>query len=184
MIVAGAKNHRGDNVIVVGLTEGDVTQMRKGLTKTKQGNEAYGFSSLVVFMGKSDEEMVQQLNAGGAVRSDMTVRKCIGFAENAGYGRVVILNLFAYRTANPSILYQASDRIGPEFDEHFREWASKCDTVICCWGVIPMQFRYRAGEIAALLPERCYCIGTTREGFPLHPSRAAYVDEFQIFNPK
>ena len=70
MIVAKGQSPVGQ-VIIVGLTESDVAEMRKGLTKTKQGNELYGFSSLVVFMGASDKEMMATLNLGdGCVRRD------------------------------------------------------------------------------------------------------------------
>lgn len=69
MIVARGQSPTGQ-VLIVGLTESDVAQLRKGLTKTKQGNEAYGFSSLIVFMGKSDEEMVKLLSGERTIRSD------------------------------------------------------------------------------------------------------------------
>lgn len=70
MIVAKGDSPIGQ-VIIVGLTERDVSEMRKGLTKTKQGNPLYGFSSLVVFMGKSDQEMIGTLNLkDGCVRND------------------------------------------------------------------------------------------------------------------
>jgi hypothetical protein len=70
MIVAKGQSEIGQ-IIIVGLTEADVAEMRKGLTKTKQGNELYGFSSLVVFMGATDNEMIGSLNkAGSCVRRD------------------------------------------------------------------------------------------------------------------
>ena len=49
MIVAATKNPAGQPVIIVGLTEADSVEMRKGLTKVKEGNLEYGFSSLVTF---------------------------------------------------------------------------------------------------------------------------------------
>lgn len=61
MIVGAGDGHNG-KIIIIGLTEDDVKTMRKGLTKTKEGHPAYGFSSLVVFMGKTDKEMIETLN--------------------------------------------------------------------------------------------------------------------------
>jgi hypothetical protein len=69
MIVAAADTITG-RTIVVGLSEADIAELRKGLTKVKQGNTAYGFSSLVVFLGNSDEEMIKTLSQAGTVRSD------------------------------------------------------------------------------------------------------------------
>ncbi len=70
MIVAKGDSPTGQ-IIIVGLTEEDVKAMRKGLTKTKMGNKLYGFSSLVVFMGKNDQEMMATLNMSpNCVRRD------------------------------------------------------------------------------------------------------------------
>lgn len=43
------------------------------------------------------------LNPSAADESstDQTVRRCVGFAERGGYGRLVIVNLFASRSPNP-----------------------------------------------------------------------------------
>ncbi|MBL9123025.1 MAG: hypothetical protein JNG90_05295 [Planctomycetaceae bacterium] len=70
MIVAAAIGETGGRILMVGLTEADILQLRKGRTKTKEGSSEYGFSSLVVFLGKSDQEMIQLLSQAGTVRRD------------------------------------------------------------------------------------------------------------------
>lgn len=70
MIVAAGERSQQGHVLIVGLTEADVAEMRKGLTKTKQGNPQYGFHSMIVFMGKSDKEMLELLSQAGTVRND------------------------------------------------------------------------------------------------------------------
>ena len=62
MIVGVGREAAGGECVFVGLTESDIAQMRNGLTKTKQGGPQWGFRSMVVFMGKSDEEMIQLLS--------------------------------------------------------------------------------------------------------------------------
>lgn len=69
MIVAKGDGAVGQ-VIIVGLTESDIAEMRKGLTKIKQGNPLYGFSQLICFMGESDKAMLETLSQQGTVRSD------------------------------------------------------------------------------------------------------------------
>ncbi len=56
--------------IIIGLTQADVNEMKKGLTKVKQGNPAYGFKSLMVFMGESDKQMLELLSSATTVRND------------------------------------------------------------------------------------------------------------------
>ena len=70
MIVAKAVGANKQNIIVVGLTEKDITEMRQGLTKNKDGATEYGFHQLIVFMGDSDQAMIDQLSQAGTVRRD------------------------------------------------------------------------------------------------------------------
>ena len=44
---------------------------------------------------------------------DPTLRRCIGFAKSWGYGRVVMLNAYAYRATDPAEMLAASNPIGP-----------------------------------------------------------------------
>lgn len=70
MIVAAGKDSHGRNIVIVGITDEDITLLRNGLTKTKQGNAAYGFASLIVFHGSSDQEMLKVLSTQATLRSD------------------------------------------------------------------------------------------------------------------
>lgn len=56
--------------IIVGITPADVEIVKRGLTKTKQGNPAYGFKSLILFWGETDQACIDLLNTGAAVRHD------------------------------------------------------------------------------------------------------------------
>jgi hypothetical protein len=62
MIVGIGKEAAGGDCVIVGLTEADIAEMRKGLTKTKQGGPQWGFRSMIVFMGQSDEENIKLLS--------------------------------------------------------------------------------------------------------------------------
>lgn len=78
MIVAMGEKLPGQppgQVMVIGITEEDIETLRQGLTRIKQGGEGYPFSSLVLFLGKSDEEMIKLLSSAGTVRRDDISRK-------------------------------------------------------------------------------------------------------------
>ena len=70
MIVAAGETATGGRLLIIGLTEADIETMRTGLTKTKEGHPQYGFSSMMVFMGPSDAEMIHTLSQAGTVRKD------------------------------------------------------------------------------------------------------------------
>lgn len=48
-----------------------------------------------------------------AERNDPTIRRCIGFAHDWGFGGVWVLNLFAWRATLPADLKAAADPVGP-----------------------------------------------------------------------
>ena len=55
--------------------------------------------------------MLNPSRADGEV-NDPTITRCINLALSWGYGRLEVVNLFAYRTSKPSLLKQVSEPIG------------------------------------------------------------------------
>ena len=43
-------------------------------------------------------------------RCDRTLDRCISLAQNNGFGSIVVVNLFSFRTPRPKILWKASVR--------------------------------------------------------------------------
>ena len=43
---------------------------------------------------------------------DPTILKCINYAKTWGYGKILMVNLFALRSTDPSILIHAADPVG------------------------------------------------------------------------
>ena len=66
--------------------------------------------------------------------NDPTITRCINFAKSWGYGRLEVVNLFAYRTHKPSLLKQATKPIGKDNDRYIIESVEKSDRVILAWG--------------------------------------------------
>lgn len=69
-----------------------------------------------------------------AMNDDATIRRCVNYAKEWGYGGVLVGNLFAYRATKPKELLTAENPIGDEnlkfIDQMFKEAAA----VICAWG--------------------------------------------------
>ena len=66
--------------------------------------------------------------------NDPTITRCINFALSWGYGRLEVVNLFAYRTSKPSLLKQAAEPIGRDNDKYILESVRRSDKVILAWG--------------------------------------------------
>lgn len=94
---------------------------------------------------------------------DPTLRRCVTFAKREGFGGMVILNLYAFRTEHPKVMLAASEPVGPDND---RILASATGTIVAGWGANAAPAR--VAEALALLP-RLHVLGTTKDGHSRHP---------------
>lgn len=105
--------------------------------------------------------------------ADPTVRRCIGFARDWGYGGLLVLNLFAYRTPSIPELFRArlrgQDIIGGERNslEAIQGYIDKHEAgiVIAAWGI-------HAGERGFLALEKLkglHVLGWNLNKSPKHP---------------
>ena len=101
-----------------------------------------------------------------AMKDDPTIRRCIGFARDLGYGGIYMLNVFALRSTNPKALSAHPDPVGFENDETLDYMATKCQRIIACWGSYPLA-RSRAGLICRGRVLECF--GVNADGQPKHP---------------
>ena len=100
-------------------------------------------------------------------RDDPTIRRCIQFARDWGFGRLAVANLFAYRTADPRLLRRVEDPVGPANDRWLSRLAGEASLVIAAWGA-HRDHRARAAAVASRLGS-LHCLGHTKGGAPRHP---------------
>lgn len=105
-------------------------------------------------------------------QNDPTVRRCIGFAQDWGYDGMVMLNIFAYRATDPTVMKAIENPIGRRNTRAIRCTAHAVDRVICCWGVHGAH-RNRGPAIRNLLLKdgisHVFHLGLTQSGHPKHP---------------
>lgn len=100
---------------------------------------------------------------------DPTVRRCVNYAKAWGYGCLEVVNIFALRSTDPSLLYTATDPIGTDNDRFILEAAARAELIIAAWGTHG-KIKGRGKEVLQLLRKHfVYCLGLTSEGFPRHP---------------
>ena len=102
--------------------------------------------------------------------NDPTIRRCIGFARDWGYGGVEIVNLFAWRSTDPRELREVHDPVGPRNDAYVAKAAERSGLVVVAWGS-HVAVRSRDAEVLELLSSRArlVALGWTRERMPRHP---------------
>lgn len=114
-----------------------------------------------------------------AEKDDPTIRKCVGFSKAWGYGSLVVVNLFAWRSTDPRALRAAEDPVGPENDGAIERAAGTSVRVIAAWGAhLRGSGRYaRGAHVRALVARRgvpVYHLGFTADGDPRHPLMLPY----------
>ncbi|MFE4107892.1 MAG: DUF1643 domain-containing protein [Almyronema sp.] len=103
--------------------------------------------------------------------NDPTIRRCLSLAQGWGYGALEVVNLFAFRTAQPRLLKQAIAPIGSENDDYIRAAVARAEKTVLAWGNWgSWQGRDRAVlDLLATAEKKLYCLGLNQTGQPRHP---------------
>ena len=103
-------------------------------------------------------------------RDDPTIRRCIGFARDWGYGGLEVVNLFAFRATDPRELRHAADPVGPQNDHHLALAARRATLVVAAWGANADARRARrAMQVLSGQRRSLAHLGFTRSRQPRHP---------------
>ena len=104
------------------------------------------------------------------VVDDPTIKRCITFAEEWGYGRLRVVNLFAYRSKDPKELEQVDDPVGHDNDDAIRAAVGEAELVVCAWGN-DGALGNRGKEAREMIQGQCepHMLGLTKQGQPRHP---------------
>jgi hypothetical protein len=123
-------------------------------------------------------------------RDDATVRKCIGFARNLGFGGIRIANLFAYRARDPKELRRAGWPPGLEnnyWSKRIALWAyANNEPIVCAWGAHARGHagQRRVAEVMDLMQRQCVdlrALLVLADGTPGHPLMLPYSCTLQPF---
>ena len=108
-------------------------------------------------------------------QNDPTITRCIGFAQRWGFRKLVMMNIFAFRATDPSVMKRAKDPLGAVNDLRLLEIAKHCHArggiVLAAWGVHGAHGD-RGSVVKAMMAQAgvpLYCLGTTSAGHPKHP---------------
>lgn len=110
-------------------------------------------------------------STAGAFEVDPTITRCIRFARRENAGGLVVVNLFALRSTDPSVLAHHGNPIGHSNNRLIVESVQDATVVIAGWGV-PGQLAGRDREVCGLLAERgvvLKCLGRNKDSSPKHP---------------
>ncbi len=113
-----------------------------------------------------------------AVRLDPTVKKCIHWAREWGFGRLEVVNIFAYVSTDPTPIRKGYDWIvGPYNDAYIEAAIDRSDRIIVAWGAHGTVMN-RGDRVLKLIEEAgrsAWCFGVTKaDKQPRHPLYIGY----------
>ncbi|HEY0792645.1 MAG TPA: DUF1643 domain-containing protein [Chthoniobacterales bacterium] len=116
---------------------------------------------------------------------DPTVRRVRSFTDRMGYRRLVMVNLFGWRSPLPEAIQREQDPVGPDNDRWILETCRNASAVVCCWGAYGI-YQNRAQCVLSLLaplPLDLFCLKASASGQPGHPLYAAGATPLRPFRP-
>lgn len=121
------------------------------------GDDSIGYA---MFIGLNPSKADETLD-------DPTVRRCINFARDWGYGALCMTNLFAFRSTDPSVMKAHPAPVGPDNDNTLAKLAKNACVVVAAWGV-DGRHQGRDKEVLSLI-SNLHCLALTKDGLPRHP---------------
>lgn len=125
---------------------------------------------------QSEEDVKLNPSTADETDNDPTVERCQRRSLAMGYGGLVVCNIFAYRSTDPSALYTEADPIGPSNDQAILEQAALAGRVVCGWGKHGA-LHDRGAQVLALLRKNGitpYALQINGDGSPKHPLYVGY----------
>lgn len=118
-------------------------------------------NSYVLFIGLNP-------STADGLTDDPTLRRCISFSKKWGYESLCMVNLFAYRTTNPDMLYKVESPIGEENNQFLLNAVTNASITVAAWGNKGV-FLGRDQEVKKMIKGQSYCLGLTKRKQPKHP---------------
>ena len=172
----------------------DRKSQRSGAIISADGLYRYALWRRALISGDTRVLALCMLNPSKAddMRDDPTIRKAAGFAKRLGFGELVVVNLYAWRSTLPRDLFAAEQRgidiVGPDNDRWIIAICRAADLILAAWGNGGQTAR--ASEVVRLL--RGHCAETTivrlgrltSAGCPRHPLYVPYSTPVQAISDR
>jgi hypothetical protein len=115
-----------------------------------------------------------------AFKNDPTVERCERRAHMWGYGSLIVVNAFAWRSTDPAGLHMPVDPVGPRNYEHILAALKRSQMFICGWGTHGKLYNVGpslVNKLKRFYPGRAHALRVNADGSPAHPLYLPYSAE-------
>lgn len=110
--------------------------------------------------------------------NDPTIERCERRARAWGYGRLLVVNLFAYRATDPSDMLAQADPVGPDNFAAIVQALKDSQMFVCAWGTHGSHLEMGdtiLRRMREFYPGRAHALKVNRDGSPAHPLYLPYT---------
>ena len=106
-----------------------------------------------------------------AVEDDPTIRRCVSFAQQWGYSRLVVVNLFAFRATDSGELSKCPNPLGEHNDGYILKNAEEAALFVAGWGTKGVMLNRHNTVLDMLRPNGVvvHSLGENGDDTPKHP---------------
>lgn len=101
-------------------------------------------------------------------QDDPTVRRCIRYSKDWGYGALYMTNIFSFRATDPKVMKRFDDPVGPDNNVTLIRLAAHAGIVVAAWGVHGA-YMGRGDTVRRFLLHDLHVLKLTKGGHPCHP---------------
>ena len=157
----------------------DDRKYRYLLMRDLAGMLKYGKQNVITFLMLNPSTADEHKN-------DATINRCMDYSRRWGNTTMFVVNLSPLRSTDPQRLKEAGPEPAEVFEtnQHYILKAAKeSDCLVLAYGVWG-DWEGRSTKTLAMLADagiKPWCLGLTKEGYPLHPVRLAKSLELQPY---
>lgn len=136
----------------------------------------WGVGTLSIFQHREAPDAYVQfigLNPSTAdeLKDDPTIRRCIDFAKQWGFGAMCMTNAFAFRATNPEVMKAHPSPYGPENITWIVKVAREAGLIVAAWGKHGIHEERDKTVLRWIRAnaKTVHCLGTNQDGTPKHP---------------
>lgn len=160
--------------------------MTSEATFSECGHYRYTLHRTVSLLRPTGTVMFVMLNPSTADsrQDDPTIRRCLRFSTTWGFDELIVTNLYALRSTDPTLLWEHEDPVGPDNDDVIRQALQCYPIIVCAWGNMAKFDRVK--EFVAITKEanrQLWSLGTTLNGSPRHPLYVSGRTELEHWVP-
>lgn len=127
--------------------------------------------------------MLNPSTADGNI-DDPTIRRCVGFAKQWGYGGLIVVNLYALRATNPKSLLESVNPFGDDNQLYLEKIFNDYNLIVAAWGNSSVLSKIQKSNKLPLKGLQCsklHYIELSQDGTPKHPLYLKYTDSPKPF---